>query len=87
MAKLFTEQPDNINYLSPVGFRFSIEYIPKTNWFLTSVNLPGISLGEINQPRERPNCHFVRVLPTSKSRHLDIIFQLRAKKPLLHTSP
>ena len=50
MAKLFTEQPDNINYLSPVGFRFSIEYIPKTNWFLTSVNLPGISLGEINQP-------------------------------------
>ena len=50
MAKLFNSQPDNINLLSPVGFRFNIEYLPQTNWFLTSVNLPGISLGEINQP-------------------------------------
>ena len=50
MAKLFPSQPDNINLLSPVGFRFNIEYLPKTNWFLTSVNLPGISLGEVIQP-------------------------------------
>ena len=50
MAKLFNSQPDNINLLSPVGFRFNIEYLPQTNWFLTSVNLPGISLGEVIQP-------------------------------------
>ena len=50
MAKTFNTQPDNINLISPVGFRFNIEYIPQTNWFLTAVNLPGISLAEINQP-------------------------------------
>jgi hypothetical protein len=50
MAKLFPAQPDNINLLSPVGFRFNIEYLPLTNWFLTSANLPGISLGEVPQP-------------------------------------
>jgi len=50
MAKLFHSQPDNINLLSPVGFRFNIEYLPKTNWFLTSANLPGITLGEVVQP-------------------------------------
>lgn len=50
MSKIFNNQPTNINFLSPVGFRFNIEYLPNTNWFMTSVNLPGISLGEINQP-------------------------------------
>jgi hypothetical protein len=50
MTKLFNSQPDNINLVSPVGFRFNIEYLPQTNWFLTSVSLPGISLGEIAQP-------------------------------------
>lgn len=50
MAKIFPSQPDNINLLSPVGFRFNIEYLPQTNWFVTSANLPGITLGEIVQP-------------------------------------
>ena len=50
MAKTFTNQPTNINYLSPVGFRFGIEALPQTTWFLTSANLPGISLGEVPQP-------------------------------------
>ena len=50
MAKVFQDTPDNINFLSPVGFRFAIEFLPNTNWFLTSANLPGISLAEINQP-------------------------------------
>ena len=47
--KTFT-QPENINNLSPVGFQFSINELPNTNWFLTSVNLPGINLGEAPQP-------------------------------------
>ena len=49
MAKDFNS-PDNINNLSPVGYRFSIENLPNTNWFITAVNIPGISLGEVNQP-------------------------------------
>ena len=51
-TKVFSQQPDNINFLSPVGFKFNIETLPQTNWFLTSVNLPGISLAEIVQPTQ-----------------------------------
>ena len=50
MPSTSTNQPTNVNLLSPVGFRFNIENLPKTNWFVTSANLPGISLGEIVQP-------------------------------------
>ena len=50
MAKIFQDIPTNVNLLSPVGFRFSVEFIPMTNWFLTSVNLPGISLAEVPHP-------------------------------------
>jgi hypothetical protein len=49
VAKTFN-QPDNINPLSPVGYRFAIENLPNTNWFLTNINLPGISLGEVVHP-------------------------------------
>ena len=49
-TKTFSAQPSNINLLSPVGFRFNVEFIPMTNWFLTSVTLPGISLCEAAHP-------------------------------------
>ena len=50
MAKAYTNQPENINYLSPVGFRFFVDILPNTNWFLTSANLPGFTLSEISHP-------------------------------------
>jgi len=37
--------PDNINPLSPNGFLFSIQKLPKLNFFCQQVNLPGIQLG------------------------------------------
>ena len=43
-------QPSDINNLSPVGYKFYIESLPQTNWFLTSVNLPSISLAEVPHP-------------------------------------
>ncbi len=49
MAKSFA-QPDNINQLSPVGYRFTIDNLPNVNWFITNVNVPGIQLGEVVQP-------------------------------------
>lgn len=49
MAKTY-QSPENINNISPVGYRFSIENLPNTNWFTTAVNIPGISLGEVNHP-------------------------------------
>jgi hypothetical protein len=49
VAKSFA-QPDNINQLSPVGYRFTIDNLPNVNWFITNVNVPGIQLGEVVQP-------------------------------------
>ena len=44
-----TTPPDNINFVSPVGFRFSIKKMPNVNWFVQSAELPGVSLGEAPQ--------------------------------------
>ncbi len=45
-----TEQPVNINFLSPLGFRFKLKRAPNLNFFVTDVNLPQISLGNIELP-------------------------------------
>ena len=45
-----SNDPTNDNFLSPVGFRFSIRKIPHVNWFLQSATIPGITLGEAIQP-------------------------------------
>lgn len=37
--------PTNINPLSPNGFMFNIQKLPKIAFFCQSVNLPGITLG------------------------------------------
>ena len=38
--------PQNINPLSPNGYRFSIQKLPELTYFSQQVNLPGITLGE-----------------------------------------
>ena len=38
-------QPDKLDYASPTQFRFGIHQLPKVEFFVTAVNLPGISLG------------------------------------------
>ena len=37
--------PDNPNFLSPLGFTFTIKKTPNVNYFVQSVNLPSMSLG------------------------------------------
>ena len=39
-------QPDKLDYLSPTQFRFGIHQLPKVQFFTTSVNVPGINMGE-----------------------------------------
>ena len=41
---LLSDQPTNKNFLSPLGFKFLIKKTPNVNWFIQSVNLPGLSL-------------------------------------------
>ena len=43
-------QPENLNILSGVAFRFAVNDIPNVNFFCQSAQLPGISLGEIAIP-------------------------------------
>jgi len=40
----------NKNMLSPLGFSFSIKKIPDVNFFVQSVTLPGIQMGETQMP-------------------------------------
>ena len=39
--------PDNFSYLSPIGFKFSLNNFPEVNYFCQSANIPGISLSTI----------------------------------------
>jgi hypothetical protein len=41
-----TPTPDNINPLSPNGYRFAISKLPNLTYFSQQVNLPGIQLGD-----------------------------------------
>ena len=41
---ILTDQPDNQNFLSPVGYKFQIKKTPKTNYFVQAVNLPSVSV-------------------------------------------
>lgn len=47
MAQVLTcPVPENINPLSPNGFKFSINKLPELTFFAQEVNLPGLTLGE-----------------------------------------
>ena len=42
-------QPTKLDYASPTQFKFSILKLPKVEYFCTSVNIPGITLGNLSQ--------------------------------------
>ena len=50
MAGVFDKQIGNRNFLSPVGFKFTLARYPKVDFFSNSSRIPEISLGTINQP-------------------------------------
>jgi hypothetical protein len=47
---IYSSQIQNRNYLSPVGFRFTLTRYPKVAFFSNKANIPGLSLGVANQP-------------------------------------
>lgn len=49
MAYTITE-PTNKNFLSPLGFKFIIQKTPNVNYFVQSVNLPDVNLGDTVLP-------------------------------------
>ena len=43
-------QPDNVNFLSPLGYRFSIRKLPHVNYFVQTANIPNVQLGVAELP-------------------------------------
>lgn len=41
-------QPTNPSFLSPLGFRMQIKRTPSVNYFVQSVEMPSVSIGEVN---------------------------------------
>ena len=50
MAKRSDTQIANRNFLSPVGFKFSLSKFPKVDFFCNSARIPEITLGTAIQP-------------------------------------
>jgi hypothetical protein len=45
-----SNQPQNRNFLSPTGFKFSLKRAPKDSFFCNSANIPDLNLGIAIQP-------------------------------------
>ena len=50
MARAYSNQIENRNFLSPIGFQFSLNKTPKVTFFSNSARIPDISLGTAIQP-------------------------------------
>lgn len=44
---VITNQPDNTNFLSPLGFKFTLARAPNLAFFCTDINIPSLTLGFI----------------------------------------
>ena len=47
---ILSTQPDNINFLSPLGYKFVLKRAPNLSFFVTDCNLPSVAFGEIQVP-------------------------------------
>ena len=50
MATAFDKQIQNRNFLSPIGFKFTLTKSPKISFFANSARIPEINLGTAIQP-------------------------------------
>ena len=46
IMSVVANQPENLNLLSPVAFRFNIKDVPNVSFFCQTAQIPGVSLGE-----------------------------------------
>ena len=51
-------QPENRNFLSPTGFKFTLKRTPKVSFFCNQANIPDLTLGVAVQPS------YTKMLPT-----------------------
>lgn len=65
---ILQNQPDNINFLSPLGFRFVLKRAPSVVFFCTDINIPSISLSDVDVPTPFKNIP----LPGNKLTYSDL---------------
>ena len=46
----YSRQPTKFDYAEPTKFKFTIIKLPKVEFFVTTANVPGVSLGTTTQP-------------------------------------
>ena len=49
-SNFFSNQQENKNFLSPVGFKFSLTRAKKVDFFSNTANIPSLDLGVATQP-------------------------------------
>jgi hypothetical protein len=54
-----TEQPENLNFLSPISFRFVVDKLPNVNYYCKSSSLPSVAIAEGVTPTPFINLPFV----------------------------
>tara|TARA_B100000287_G_scaffold347884_1_gene335918 strand:+ start:334 stop:603 length:270 start_codon:yes stop_codon:yes gene_type:complete len=45
----YTRQPTKLDYASPTQFKFTIIKLPKVEYFCTTANVPGVTMGSSAQ--------------------------------------
>ena len=49
-TKGLDRQPTKLDYASPTQFKFNVIKLPKVEYFCTSVNIPAVTLPDVDQP-------------------------------------
>lgn len=71
-------QPNNINFMSPLGAKFVIKRLPSVNFFVQTVTVPAVSMGEI--PIQTP---FNRLnFPGSTLSYTDLVIGFRVDEDM-----
>lgn len=47
---ILSSQPKDVNFLSPLGFRFILRRSPHINFFCTQINIPSFQIGTADMP-------------------------------------
>lgn len=75
---LLTNQPQNTNFLSPLGFRFILKRSPTVNFFCTQITIPSFEIGEAVMPTPFKNIP----LPGDKPRFGDLTINFKVDEQL-----
>lgn len=71
-------QPENINFLSPLGFRFMLKRSPTVNFFCTEINIPSVSVDDVSIPTPFKNFP----LPGNKLNYSDLRITFKVDEDL-----